>query len=216
MKVILFDINPDMVKAWEKEFYLYQGHAVHPVSVQQTAVDILLKNNQIDGLVSPANSFGFMDGGIDGVYSRLIPGIQDRVQKTIKSDHFGEIPVGVAAGVQTGLANPYEVICAPTMRTPSGLCNELAINCYLATKAVFQVSDDFYGDETVIAIPGMGTGVGGLPKDYVAAAMRQAYEDVLITPVVFPKTLSQAAMRHHELMNKFNLAFGQQLSETAQ
>ena len=31
--------------------------------------------------LSPANSFGFMDGGIDAVYSIMFPDIQDMIQE---------------------------------------------------------------------------------------------------------------------------------------
>ena len=78
--------------------------------------DIFTEDNKTlisaDALVSPANSFGFMDGGIDMVYwyitqyranliwcvsERFGWQILERLQKLIQDEHFGEIPVGSAA-----------------------------------------------------------------------------------------------------------------------
>lgn len=42
-------------------------------------VQDLIKEYKIDVIVSPANSLGFMDGGIDMYYMQMFPGIQDRV-----------------------------------------------------------------------------------------------------------------------------------------
>lgn len=203
LQIVLFDINADMIAAWNKEFARYKDHVQYPAVVVHLGVDKLLEQFEVDSLVSPANSFGFMDGGIDGVYSQHIPGIQAKVQKMIRACFSGEIPVGIAEGVETGQINPFEVICAPTMRTPADLRNELAINCYLATRAAFVSCYDMYGVNRIVAIPGMGTGVGGLPKDFVAASMRQAYEDVFINQVHFPKTLTEASIRHREIMDQF-------------
>jgi hypothetical protein len=64
MEPIVFelrDIDADVVKAWEKYF---KGIA----SVRISHGDIFEK--PADAIVSPANSFGYMDGGIDLVYLR--------------------------------------------------------------------------------------------------------------------------------------------------
>ena len=202
MKVILFDINKQMIDAWEPEFAPYFSHPDHPVEIQLSSVGTLLATVDIDGLVSPANSFGFMDGGIDGVYSQLIPGIQQKVQTVINSkDYYGEIPVGQAFTVETRQPNPFELIVAPTMRVPHDLNNDLAINCYLATRAVFIEADRYYGSEQILAIPGMGTGCGYLPVDFVAKSMRKAYEDILLNKFSIPTQLGQASSQHRDIMN---------------
>ena len=70
-----------------------------------------------DALVSPANSFGFMDGGIDHQISeRLGWHIQDLVQKAIRARPLGELLVGEAIVVPTGDAQTPWLIAAPTMR----------------------------------------------------------------------------------------------------
>jgi hypothetical protein len=60
IKLCLRDRNTTLVNAWEKEFDGY-----HDVEISCGNIfDI-----KADAIISPANSFGFMDGGIDLVYS---------------------------------------------------------------------------------------------------------------------------------------------------
>lgn len=52
--------------------------------------------------LSPANSFGYMDGGVDAAYSEMFPGIQKLIQSKIKSYPFrtalglSYLPIGSA------------------------------------------------------------------------------------------------------------------------
>ncbi len=87
-------------------------------------------------MVSPANSFGFMDGGIDRAYvERFGRSLQDRVQDLIFRKHHGELLVGAADIVATGAASHPWLVVAPTMRVPLALRD--SVNPYLAARAVF-------------------------------------------------------------------------------
>src|SRR5919204_5243010 len=94
MQIVLCDVNPDMVQAWTR----FCGD-VDFVSVRQGSIlDVTC-----DAVVSPANSFGFMDGGVDAVYTAYFgPPIQTRVQRHILDYHAGEMLVGTADIVETG------------------------------------------------------------------------------------------------------------------
>ena len=47
--------------------------------------------------VSPANSYGFMDGGIDLAYSQFFGwGVREKLQYKILNSHHGELLVGQA------------------------------------------------------------------------------------------------------------------------
>ena len=73
----------------------------------------------IEGVISPANSFGFMDGGIDSLYrSYFGRHVQDRLQKLIRDRHYGELVVGAAEIVDTDNPRIPYLIAAPTMRVP--------------------------------------------------------------------------------------------------
>jgi hypothetical protein len=60
MKLILAAAQQTLARAWEMEFREVRGVEIHRGSISEVAAD---------ALVSPANSFGFMDGGIDALYS---------------------------------------------------------------------------------------------------------------------------------------------------
>ena len=60
-KIYLLDINKDMTDAWRKYFCDEMG-----VEIINDSFGEFMKNHpEIDGIVSPANSFGLMDGGYD-------------------------------------------------------------------------------------------------------------------------------------------------------
>ena len=68
---------------------------------------------------SPANSFGFMNGGIDAVYARRF-GVRlvSRVRDQILEHHGGKLLVGDAEVIETADSDIPFLICAPTMRVP--------------------------------------------------------------------------------------------------
>src|SRR6516165_8416263 len=90
---LLRDISADVVRAWKKHF---EGMD----AVQVSAGDIF--ELKADAIVSPANSFGYMDGGIDLVYLRRFGWeLQNRLQLHLREEHDGELPVGQATIVGT-------------------------------------------------------------------------------------------------------------------
>lgn len=119
------DINAAVAKAWQQQFA-----GLHDVEV--SCGDIF--EHRADAIVSPANSFGYMDGGIDLIYSR-VPGrhLEGELQALLRGQYFGELPVGQAVILQTGhRAIPY-LVSAPTMRVPMGISR--TANVYLAFRA---------------------------------------------------------------------------------
>ncbi|GAL85939.1 Appr-1-p processing protein [Sporocytophaga myxococcoides] len=76
VKYILFDKNQEMVAAW-KEFFS-EGANVEIFHGDFNSI-------KCDTIVSPANSFGFMDGGIDyAISDRLGWDLQIKLQQIIK------------------------------------------------------------------------------------------------------------------------------------
>ncbi len=87
-----------------------------------------------DAIVSPANSFGDMSGGIDKSIDDFHHGAAQRSIMAAIAEHFlGELPVGMALIVEIpGRRFPF-VVAAPTMRVPSRVTDSL--NAYLAMRA---------------------------------------------------------------------------------
>jgi len=136
--------------------------------------------------VSPANSYGWMRGGIDAVYAQTFPSLEQHVRSAVLAYHGGELPVGQAVIVPTDASAPAWLISAPTMRSPGELLPPDTVHPYLAARAVFKMWR--YGrleDErpvravvSTIAMPGLGTGVGGVPAAVCARQVMAAWDEV--------------------------------------
>lgn len=183
MRYLLIDKNPRMVEAWRVEF------------ANQSNVTILegdLCQVTHDAIVSPANSFGFMDGGVDYAISmRLGWELSHRLQQQIKALPEGELLVGKALTLETGDDLIPYLISAPTMRVPMSFNIHTSINAYLAMKASLIVAQAHPHIEDV-AIPGFCTGVGKMPVEVAAKQMFMAFEEIeLGVKTEFP-TFSEA------------------------
>ncbi len=177
MTIKLVDINEELTKAWQKVF-----HGIKEVSVHhQSIFDITC-----DAIVSPANSFGYMNGGIDFAISKNLGWhIEKKLQEKIRSQYLGELLVGQATIVATEVTPFPYLISAPTMRTPMTILR--SPNVYLAMKAILTLLKDGIFEDGIpisekiksVAIPGLGTGVGQVPPIVCARQMRIAWEDVI-------------------------------------
>jgi O-acetyl-ADP-ribose deacetylase (regulator of RNase III) len=149
-----------------------------------------------DAVVSPANSFGFMDGGVDWAYLQFFGvELQRRFQMVIRLQKFQELLVGSAVAVPTyHEAIPY-LIAAPTMRVPKIITDPADL--MLATRAAVRVASDFRFRR--IVMPGMGTGCGQVLPGVAARAMRAGIEAALRDMPYRPYTWQEAQERHIQL-----------------
>lgn len=189
MKLVLCSLDEKLSEAWKKVgFDQVDG-------VETYGGDILRAGCQ--AVVSPANSFGFMDGGLDAYYLNEIGfDLQRRVRQAIYQDHGGELVVGNGLVVETGVTAPSHLVVAPTMRVPMRLPRD-TVNPYLAMRAALRVAQS--SGINSLAVPGLGTGVGGLQYDIVAHQMRAAFRDIIEGPHPMPESWSEASARHQEL-----------------
>jgi O-acetyl-ADP-ribose deacetylase (regulator of RNase III) len=166
-------------------------------------------NIKSDAIVSPANSFGFMDGGLDLQISKFFGWhVQERLQKIIKEKYHGELLIGCAEIIETDHKDIPYVISAPTMRVPMILRD--SVNIYLATRAIIILAKNrTLPDGTLInqkvkkiAIPGMGTGVGRVPYVICASQMKTAVDDYFYDKYTFPKSWYEAQQKHQILYGK--------------
>lgn len=201
MKIILAAVENDLLKAWKTFCGELPNVEIHHGSILDLSVDVV---------VSPANSYGFMDGGIDLLYSHQLGWhIQERLQKLIREKHHGELLVGQAEIVETdNLRIPF-VISAPTMRVPMILKD--SVNPYLAARAVFLLIkygtffDGNYKGEPInkfvqsVAFSGLATGVGRIGFNTCARQMQTAIEDFILDKNTFPQSWVDASAKHQEL-----------------
>lgn len=201
MEIVLTAVDPNLAGAWKKSCSNLSGVSVYHGSI----FDV-----KCDAVVSPANSFGFMDGGIDSIYSHHFGWqVQERLQKLIRVKHHGELLIGRAEIVETdNEAIPY-LIAAPTMRVPMVL--KETVHPYLAARAVLllvkhsRFEDGYLKGEKLsdviqtIAFPGLGTGIGQVSASACAHQVRMAIEEVLFEKSEFPKSWSEAQAKHQQL-----------------
>jgi len=182
----------------------YRKHLAPMSNVAIVEGDIT-KLKSVDAVVSPANSFGFMDGGVDAAYIERFPGIQRMVQHAIQSNWNGELPVGCAFIQPTEDFVIPLLIVAPTMRVPMQVAS--TVNAYLAARAAILAARhcDRYvvsePRERSIAFPGLCTGTGGMDPDISCRQIKQAILDLdgFVTPA---KTTNEAWNKHFSMVDR--------------
>lgn len=170
MKLTLIDINPEMTTSWKK---LFQGEKEVEVKNGDLTKEV------VDAIVSPANFFGFMDGGVDYAISvRLGWDLQEKLQSMIKALPAGELLVGQALVLETGEEQIPYLIAAPTMRVPTNFNIGTSVNAYLAMKAALIAAQN-HPSINGLAIPGFCTGIGRMSEEIAAHQMHYAYREII-------------------------------------
>lgn len=169
MNYVLIDKNARIVEAWQDTFGEFDNVTI--IEGDITTIDC-------DAIVSPANSFGFMDGGVDYAISvRLGWDLHLTLQKKIQVLPEGELLVGKSLVLATGdLKIPY-LISAPTMRVPMSFNISTSVNAYLAMKAAL-IAAKQHPKINTISIPGFCTGVGRMQPIIAAQQMLQAFQEI--------------------------------------
>ncbi len=194
LQIHLRDRSQELVDEWARQF---AGRS----DVQVSCGDIF--DVPSDAIVSPANSFGYMDGGIDLVYlQRFGWNLQDRLQTHLKVNHYGELPVGQATIVSTEDPSMPHLVSAPTMRVPQPI--QETINVYLAFRAaliaVLQHNATAAKPITSLLVPGLGTGIGRVPYAKAAREMKLAHEAVIERAVDRERLRGQEWLGNVELL----------------
>ncbi|MEE1753131.1 ADP-ribosyltransferase domain-containing protein [Streptomyces sp. SP18CS02] len=170
LRVVLVDVNAEVVAAWRSAF------ADTPeVEIQRGSIlDV-----DVDAWVSPTNARGRMDGGVDAVVKRhLGAGIQVRVQRAIRDRFGGGLPVGSAVCVPSGAVVPRYLISTPTMRQSSQNISEtmnVALACAAAFQAVHLQNREQPGSIRSVALVGLGAQTGRVPAGVCANLMWTGY-----------------------------------------
>lgn len=172
MRIYLLCDKPEMIKYWGYEF-----------NSNRTMLDykntIIISNNSfyefmktfhdIEGIVSPANSFGYMDGGYDkAIIDYLGEQAQTNVLTMLNSITDGYQPVGTCIGIPFG---KYTILHTPTMRYPEEIIDpRVVFDCMLS---VLKYCDK--NNIKSVVIPAFGEGTGKVSKSEVAKYMALAY-----------------------------------------
>ena len=197
MQIVLASVDDDLVRAWESSCGNRSNVKIHHGSIFEV---------KCDAIVSPGNSFGFMEDGFNLEISEYFGGhVVERLQQLIQTRHHGELLVGSAEVVDTDHVEIPYLIAAPIIRVPTVL--KETVNIYLATRAVLtHVKFGTVPDGTpvkhiieTIAIPDMGMEIGKISPDICALQMKVALQNILLSQYEFPKSWLDA-QRCHELL----------------
>lgn len=173
IRLSLGDLNGEVARALAAAFH------------DAPAVEVLegdLLDAECEAIVSPANSFGDMGGGIDKAIDDFHRGAAQRAVMAAIAEHFyGELPVGMAHVVEVPGCRWRFVVASPTMRIPGRVANSL--NAYLSMRAalVAVLRHNAAGRPAIrcLAVPGLCTGVGGMSAEEAATQMRTAYDIIV-------------------------------------
>ena len=179
MRITLVDLHGSLVDAarahgWDVELLGY-------TNVRDVAIEA-----QTTGYVSPANSLGFMDGGIDYVLSRIMfPGVERRVKAAFAEEGLTNLlgrrymPIGRAV-VVSAIGQPFEehpprlvLVAAPTMWLPQDV--HKTHNAYSAFYAALTAAAAAGVDRLIV--PGLCTGCGMMSASDAIGQMKLAHED---------------------------------------
>ncbi|MFE2326930.1 ADP-ribosyltransferase domain-containing protein [Streptomyces sp. NPDC059385] len=170
LRVVLTDVNERVVEAWRAAFADTPGIEIRRGSIL---------DEDVDAWVTPTNSRGRMDGGVDAVIKRhLGSGIQLRVQRAIRDRFAGTLPVGSAVCVPSGASVPRYLISTPTMvRSSQNVSATLnvALACAAAFQAVHRQNREQPGSIRSVALVGMGAQTGRVPARVCANLMWTGY-----------------------------------------
>ena len=183
-KITLVDLDSPLVDYWNEAF-----KDVPQVSAEKG--DYF--DFPADAMVSPANSFGIMDGGIDlAIRRELGMHVEEEVQTQILERYHGELPIGAAVAVATKHAKWPWLIAAPTMRTPGNVRD--TTNAYVAFRAVllairqWNQSPVEFGPQKhaqeikTLVCCGLATGCGKMTASRCAVQMKAAWDQVNGSP----------------------------------
>ncbi len=150
-----------------------RGNLLGPKMFKLGRLEIEVKRGDLtkqatDATCNPASSLMCMGGGAAGALKRM--GGEEIELEALKQ---APVPIGNAITTTAGKLQARRVVHAPTMERPA--MRTTGEKVYRATRAALECAEAVGAKS--IAIPGMGTGVGGVPFDGAAEAMIKALKE---------------------------------------
>lgn len=176
-KLILIASERDLYNAFREYFTHFSN-----VEIVNDRFEWLTK---YDCLVSPANSFGMMDGGMDAAITSFFgKSLEEKVQRRILDDYLGEQPIGTSLIVETGHPNHPFLAHTPTMRVPMNIqgTDIPYVAMWAMLLAVRQHNKNARRQIESVVCPGFGTGIGRVAYKEAARQMALAYDRSLYPP----------------------------------
>lgn len=199
LNIHLRDTNPEVVKALTAFFERNARVEISEGDVLELSVSML---------IVPCNSFGILGDGLAAqLNNKTNKQLETRVRKMIQEKWAGELPVGCAEVMTSGIDNPSMIVVAPTMRVPIRMTSP-TVNSYLATRAALRAVASYMRQEREergeskiesVALVGMGTGTGKTAPAVAAFQMYEAYCQIVLGQEPNFATVEAATAHDQEL-----------------
>ncbi|MGD1715575.1 macro domain-containing protein [Dapis sp. BLCC M172] len=177
MKLILVAPNQLLSNAFAENF-----HYLPNVEIINNYFEVV---PEYDCLVSPANSFGLMDGGIDAAIIKYFgDSLMTLVQQKILDEYLGEQPVGTSMIVETGHPQHPFLAHTPTMRVPMSIAGTDIpyVAMWAMLLAIRRHNRQQEQQIRTVVCPGLGTGIGKVSYQEAARQMALAYDHFVYPP----------------------------------
>lgn len=184
LKIYLLDRNLNMCVSWINHFYNLPNVEI----VCMDFADFMKSHNDVDCVVSPANAYGFMDGGYDLAITKYFGNeLQMKVQEYIRENLYCEQPIGTSIIVDIPNTNGLKLIHTPTMQVPSLIKDYQIIYHCMRSTLITALSSEVKS----IVIPAFGGCTGGVPIDKVSEMMWCAYCQMGTRPKIYDWNYAQ-------------------------
>jgi O-acetyl-ADP-ribose deacetylase (regulator of RNase III) len=192
MQIVIVDRNKEAAEVFEWRF-----RDLPDVDCVHGSFESL---DRFDCIATAGNSFGQMDAGIDLAIVKFFGRhVMEEIQRRIVKDFLGEQPVGTSIIVGTGHPKHGFVAHTPTMRIPMNISG--TDNVYLATWGTLVATHQHNASASkkmhILAIPGFGTGTGGVDLLEASLQMRIACEHFINPPEHLNPSVAQ--YRHERI-----------------
>ena len=168
MKLDLVTNSAGMAEAWEDAFRGSKGVTAHCCDFRS----FIGQHPEVDAVVSPANSYGLMDGNYDrAITEEFGPALAEQVRAVIMERFYGEQPVGTSFSVPIPGHEDILLIHTPTMRAPSPIVDPLVVYQCMRTTLMEAIRTS----RQRIVVPAFGGACGFLPFKKIAMLMWEAY-----------------------------------------
>jgi O-acetyl-ADP-ribose deacetylase (regulator of RNase III) len=136
-----------------------------------------MNSHEVECVVSPANSYGLMDGGYDfAITDYFGEELPKKVQKYLLENLCGEQPVGTS--IMVDINEKQKLIHTPSMRIPSHIKDPLVVYNCMRTCLMLAKQNKIKS----IVIPAFGGACGNVNFSVIAEMMFNAYTQVSNPP----------------------------------
>jgi len=178
LNIIFFDMSEDIVNEYQKKLSYLTNKNIK-LQFINSSFQNLINDYHIDITVSPANSWGSFNGGIDREFKKLYHNLEIKTRDIIDNKKYAlcergyYLPVGKAIFVEINHKKLKYLLVAPTMFLPKDIRGTM--NVYLAFTAILEKI--YKLNDVTVACSGLGTGIGAISAKESAEQIHQAFND---------------------------------------